>query len=154
EHCMARLGDSSLVSIALDGDITHDKSSRSTGRFGGVIWAPPESSITRGFISGKWEEIVNTSNEAKYGDLIPFCYGKTWVDPLILNVVGDANFTKMECLCCYGEVSYVYDVVVNGVRIPHVNNDTQITTPPGELKGNNIGGGFWQAVNSGKRNGA
>lgn len=151
--CMNRLGDPTKTNVAPDGDIMHDRQGRLTGHFGGILWSPPASGKSRGYISGKWQEIINNSNQAKYGDLIPMCYGDTWVTPLILDVTGDANYTSCQVLLTYGQVQFIYDVLVNNVRIPHVNNDTVLSQVPGELVGGNIGGGFWGCIAGGGRSG-
>jgi Ubiquitin-activating enzyme E1 FCCH domain len=159
QNCMQRLGNSSNTTHSADGDITHDQSGRASGRFSGSQWNPPTDVISRGYIDGKWDLIVNNSNYAKYGDLIPFCYGEqTWVQPKVLATTGDANYTKFEVMLCYGQVPYIYDVIVGGERIPHVYNDTLLSNVPGELAGGaghpNISAGFWQTVNDGRRNGS
>ena len=69
-------------------------------------------------------------------------------------MTGDANYTWFEALLCFGKISYVYDVVVNGVRIPHTYNDANMSQVPNELgSSHNIGGGYWTTVNDGDRNG-
>lgn len=151
--CMLRLGKPTDTSFSPDGNITEDLSNRTTGRFGGVQWDPPGIVESRGYISGKWEEIVNNSNQAKYGDLVPLPYGTTWVNALVLNVTGDANYTKMEVLLCHGQIPFVYDVIVNGVKIPHTSGDSRMSAVPNELSGNHLAGGFWGCVNDGRRDG-
>ena len=134
------------------GMYTKDSALRQTGRFGGVQWSPPQSTVSRGFVSSKWEEITSNGNEAKYGDFVPLVYGTQWVDPLILNVNPDANLTKMEALICWGEMSHIYEVVVNDVKIPHVNNDGEFMSSYKE--GGNTTSGFWLTVNRGDRDGS
>lgn len=152
--CMANLGNASS-SRQPSGDLTHDLQGRPTGRFGGIDYQPPSSALVRPFIAGKWEEVFNNTNQAKYGDLIPINYGTTWVTPKVLWVSGDGNYTYFECLIGFNQLGYIYNVVVNGVRIPHTYNDTIMPQVPNELfSGNNIGGGFWITVNDGRRNGS
>ncbi len=156
--CMQRMGNISDTSLSPDGNITRDTSNRGTGRFSGIQWQPASSLVSRGYISGKWELIINNSNQAKYGDLVPLAYGTTWINALVLDTYGDANYTNMDVLICSGQVPYIYDVIVNGVRIPHSNGpstpDTIMPSVPNELPpDNNIGGGFWGAMNDGGRNG-
>lgn len=140
EECVAR------------GMYTTDGSARITGRFGGVQWAPPQSFVSRSYISGKFEEITNSSNEAKYGDFIPVVYGTQRMEPLVVNTTGDGNLTKMEVILCVGEIDYIYEVTVNDVRIPHVNDDTEFMSSVKE--NGNTTTGFWKTVNKGDRNGA
>lgn len=134
--CMARLGNGT--------DIWRDGIGRLTGRFSGIQWQSPQSSWSRGYISSKWEEIVLSNNEAKYGDFVPLVYGTSWIDPLVLDTGGsDANFTKMEVLLGCGEFTSIHEVVVDGVRIPQwFGNLTEASKT-----------GWWAPINWGKRNG-
>ena len=156
-NCIQRLGNPATLTVAPDGDIMHDIAGNHTGRFGGSQWQPPAVLVSRSYISGKWEEIIFADNEAKFGDRIPLCYGTTWVNPLVLNISGDSNYSKYEVLLSYGQIQYVYQVVVNGVLVPHANNDTVMTQVPGALPGGTTGqqlaGGAWLCVNDGRRNG-
>lgn len=140
EECVAR------------GMYTTDSSSRITGRFGGIQWAPPQSFTSRAYISGKFEEVTNSSNEAKYGDFIPVVYGTQRMEPLVVNTNGDGNLTKMEVLLCVGEIDYIYEVTVNDVRIPHVNDDSEFM--PSVKENGNTTTGFWKTVNKGDRDGS
>lgn len=133
------------------GMYVEDSSSRQTGRFGGVSWSNPQSTVSRP-LGGKWEEVQNNGNEAKFGDFVPLVYGTQRVKPLVLNVLADGNVTKMEVLLCYGQISEIYEVVVNDQYVPHVDDDALFMT---NIKqgGNNITG-FWRTVNDGRRDGA
>ena len=124
-----------------------DAQNRITGRFGGVQWDPPASFRSRSYLTGKWEEGWNNSNEAKYGDYAPMVYGTAWVEPVVLNVVGDANYTSFECLVCYGEVGDILRVVVNDVEVPPA---TTITHQPLQVADPIF---WWALVNRGDRDG-
>jgi hypothetical protein len=91
---------------------------RITGRFGGVQWDPPQSWRGRAYSSGKFEEGLNSPNEAKYNDPVPMVYGEGWVEPVLANIVGDPNSTRFEAVLCYGEVDGVDRVIVNDVEVP------------------------------------
>jgi hypothetical protein len=134
------------------GMYTVDASARITGSFGGITWSPPESIQSRGYTNGgKWEEIIQGKNEGNYGKPIPLVYGTQWVDPAIISLTGDANLTKMEALLCYGEIDYVHEVIVNGVRIPHVDNESRFPSMSSIKEGGNTIKGFWQMSNRGIR---
>jgi hypothetical protein len=124
-----------------------DSALRMTGRFGGVQWDPPQSFRSRGYLTGKWEEGFNTSNEAKYGDFVPFVYGTAWVDPIICNVVGDANYTAFEALICFGEVDDILRVIVNDVEVPAASTMTHGSLPVKDVLFH------WNLVNRGHRDG-
>ena len=147
EDCLARLG-SGLC-------IIKDQANRHTGRYGGIHWYPPTATLSRGYISGKWEEITNTSNEAKYGDLVPLQYGEAWSDPLVLNTYGDANFTWMQVLLGWGQFQYVSEVIVNGVKVPHTYNDGIMPQVPKGINNATDASktGWWLCLASGGRNG-
>lgn len=156
--CVERLGDSSGVV-----PIEKDKSGRFTGHFGGFQWIPNQNSgLQRPYLTGKWEEIVNATNESRYGDFVPMCYGTTWVEPLVMGVWGDGNYSNFEVLLCYGFVFQILKVVVNGTEIQHYigsdgNGDTdsghrlpqnQIFSPSQTREWKN---NFWKTVNRGYR---
>jgi len=150
--CMKRMGNSATTSVAPDGDIGHDTTGRATGRFGGVQYMPPGYVVSRGYLTGKWQQILNTSNQAKYGDLVPINYGTCWVQGLVLNSNNDANYSNYEVLVGYGQHQWVYKVVVNGVEIPHTYNDIVMSQVPNQLNASHdIAGGWWAAVNDGRR---
>jgi hypothetical protein len=105
------------------GMYSEDADERPTGRFSAVQWDPPDGHWkSRDFLEGKWIDGMNTSNEAKYNDVVPVLYGTSWTEGLVLNVVGDANATKMEVLVCGGDIGMngVARVVVNDVELPYV----------------------------------
>ena len=155
QNCMIRLGTASNTSIASDGDIAHDHSNRSTGRGSFVQYMPPGYVISRGYITGAWTQVLNTSNQAKYGDFVPVNYGTTWVNGLVLNSSNNANYSTYEVLVGYGQHQWVYQVVCNGEKIPHTYNDSFMSQVPDQLNASHdIAGGWWAAVNDGRRNGA
>lgn len=130
------------------GMYTKDSSNRVTGRFGGVQWDPPKSWTGRGYISGKFEEGLNSSNEAKYNDAIPMVYGQGFVEPIITNIVGEPNSTRFEAILCYGEVDDIVKVVVNDVEIPPA---TDMNHNPRPIEDKLFG---WWLINRGTRTGA
>jgi hypothetical protein len=166
DSCITRLGDASLLGSSFV-PIEKDQLGHPTGRFGGFQWIPNQNSgLQRPYISGKWEEIVNATNEARYGDFVPMCYGLTWVEPLVMGVWGDGNYSNFEVLICYGFVNQIIKVVVNGVEVPHygygagmgVNDldvdpghrpdDNQVPSPSNtDVWKNN----YWKTINRGLR---
>lgn len=131
-----------------------DSAARVTGRFGGIVYAPPQSAMVRGYRT-KWEEVFNNSNEAKYNDVIPMGWGEGWIEPMLLNAITSGNDTSMEWLICAGEIDYIHEVVANDVRIPHTFNDNEMSNvPPGVTTTQQaLVGGFWGMVNRGDRDG-
>lgn len=97
-------------------------------RFRGVTFAPPERWNSRGYLDGKTIEGANSPNDAKYGESTPMVYGTAWMEPPILNVIGDANSTRMEVMLCLGDLGgsgttnpgRVLKVIVNDVEVPFV----------------------------------
>lgn len=97
-------------------------------RFSGVTWRPPDRWRSRGYLDGKTIEGTNSPNDAKYGEPFPMLYGTTWVEPPILNVVGDANSTRVEVALCIGHLGgsgttnpgRVRKVLINDTEIPFV----------------------------------
>ena len=148
EACIDRLGDSSPASGFVP--IEKDQAGNYTGRFGGFRWIPQQSSgMQRSYLTGKWEEITNASNETKYGDLVPLCYGSTWTTPLVMGVWTDGNYTNFEVLICYGEINKIKKVVVNGNEIARIDTDTF----PADATTSTFKNGWWGTVNRGTRNG-
>ncbi len=133
-----------------------DSANRVTGRFGGIQWNPPQVQTVREYTSGKWVTLDTGSNEARYGDRVPLLYGTAWTDPVIITRVPDGNFLQMEALVCFGEVSYIHEVVVNDTKIPHTYNDGEMSNvPPGIGNATQAHlGGWWLAGNKGDRDGA
>jgi hypothetical protein len=94
------------------------------GRFGGIQWDPPSGSRSRDYVSGKWLDIENTPNQAKYGQPVPMVYGQAWVDAVAVNILGDGNSTRGEAIVCLGKVSSIVRVVVNDVELPAATDVT------------------------------
>lgn len=137
EHCVAR------------GMYTQDSLTQITGRFSGVQWDPPRSWRSRAYKPGStWEEGSNTSNEAKYGDVIPLVWGRGWIEPKILNVVGDASSTRFECVLGWGEFDSILRVVVNDYELPAATDMSGTSLPVADKLFR------WNLVNRGDRNGA
>lgn len=154
--CVDRLGNASAFV-----PIEKDQRGNFTGHFGGYQYIPKQNSgLQRPYLTGKWEELVNATNEARYGDFVPMCYGTTWVEPLVMGIWGDGNYTHFEVMLCYGLVNQIFKVVVNGEEVPHFiggggdtdvghrNGDNQIPSPSTtpEWKNN-----YWTTVNRGYR---
>lgn len=118
-------------------------------RFGGITFAPPQNWSGRGYLDGKTIDGTNSPNDAKYGEPVPLVYGTTWMEPPIMNVLGDANSTRMEAVLCLGNLDgngttnpgRVLKVLVNDVEVPFVaySPDKNIFR--------------WQWVNPGNRDG-
>lgn len=158
DACVERLGDSSPAGgfVAIE----KDQAGNATGRFGGFRWIPEQSSgKERPYLTGKWEEVINASNEARYGDFGPLAYGTTWLEPLIMGVWGDGNYTNLEVLLCYGEVNRIRKVVVNGQEVARIADDTDTghraadNSIPSDATTETFINGYWKTVNRGGRTG-
>jgi hypothetical protein len=147
--------DRTAASCAERGMFATDGSSRATGRFAGLQFTSPNTFRSRSYITGKWDEVSNATNEARYGDFVPEAYGTIWIDPKISVTTGDANLTKFEVILCKGEVETVHMVLVNGVQIPHTFDDLEMPlTSPGVPNATEARkGGWWKCVNNGDRTG-
>ncbi len=92
------------------------------GRFGGILYDLVDADKMhwkgKSFIEGINTEGVNNPNKAKYGDYVPHVYGMTWVDGVVLNVVGDANTTRGEVLVTLCQVDNIERVIVNDTEVP------------------------------------
>lgn len=154
--CVARLGNAAGV-VPIEKDVAGNF----TGHFGGFQWIPNQNSgLQRPYITGKWEEIVNATNESRYGDFVPMCYGTTWVEPLVMGVWGDSNYSNFEVMLCYGVISQIVKVVVNGTEVQHYiggSGDTdpghratqnQIPSPSNTTEWKN---NYWKTVSRGYR---
>lgn len=91
-------------------------------RRGNITWDPPAGGRSREYTSGKWLDISNNPNQAKYGDYFPVVYGTGWVEPPVLNMVGDGNSTRGESVICVGEVQNILKVIVNDQELPAANS--------------------------------
>jgi hypothetical protein len=103
-----------------------DSGSRATGRFTAIQWAPLNSyQRSEQYTTGKWVNILSGRNDAIYQRSYPLLYGTQWVkQPIIANVIGDANSTRMEVVVCTGDIGPggIIQVVVNGVLVPAKGN--------------------------------
>ncbi len=151
--CIQRLGSESAPI-----PILQDLSSRHTGRFGGFDYMPIQNvGMSRSYVTGQWELIINATNEARYGDYVPMCYGTTWVEPEIMGVFGDGNYTWFEMMLCFGVVDSITQVILNGDVIAQLaadyadrpTNVIDSATVTNDAKDN-----FWFTVNTGQRSGS
>ena len=86
-----------------------------------ITWDPPSTGSGREYISGGTVNFKNIGNSAVYGDYVPLIYGMAWVEPPIVNVVGDGNYTRGEAVLCFGQISDIYRCVVNDTEISPTN---------------------------------
>ena len=152
EACIKRLGNASRPTSS-NGDpnwvqIEVDQSNRRTGHFGGITYDPPASWRSREYISGNRMEGVNNPNDSKYSDYFPMTYGTSFVEPPVMNVVGDANVTTMEVVLGVGKIQGDFSkeepirlVLVNDVVVPFYPKSPDKST---------LG---WNWVNGGDRQG-
>lgn len=114
--CVERLGDSSALI-----PIERDTSGRLTGRFGGMDWIPNQNSgLQRPYTTGKWEQVINATNDARYGDYVPMVYGIGWLSPLVMGLWSDGNYTDLEVLLCYGNCAEIIHLIVNDEIVAHL----------------------------------
>jgi hypothetical protein len=102
-----------------------DAANRTTRRFGGSQWEPPATWKGKSYTAGKTLQGINSENLAKYQQYVPLTYGFTWVNGVVMNVVGDPNSTRGEVVLGYG----FYDnwapdgspltVIINGMLVPY-----------------------------------
>ena len=166
--CIARLGNSAAAIPLLK-----DTSGRATGRFGGFDFVPVQNvGLQRAYVTGQWTLVIDTVNQARYGDYIPLAYGTTWIEPEIMGVYGDGNYTRFEALVCFNQCYEVLSVVVNGVVVPcypgatvngvYIYDKNAISSngviAPGVVSCTKAGVGdvkdnYWYVIGSGGRNG-
>ena len=150
--CIERMGNSALAtrsnSAGTPVRIEQDTSGRATGRFGGIQWEAPDGWKGRAFSTGDDDSGINHPNEAKYNDFMPMVLGTSFIEPPVMNVLGEANSTLMEVVLCVGQIHDSHDtpgpveaVMVNDFLVPHSSETTD-----GQL--------HWNWVNTGDRNGA
>lgn len=166
DACVMRLGAESPPPLV--SKIDQDSLGRTTGRFGGFSFEPnKQGGKSRGFLSGKFEDIQNVGvNESRYGDYVPLVYGTSWVDAKVLSVQGDANKTAFEALVCFGKVDRIRKVVVNDHLVPKLadtvatglyRGGTRIPPPSLDIDSveitNTFDFSYWRTVNAGTRNG-
>lgn len=159
--CIDRLGNSTAAySASAIPPIMRDLAGNDTGRFGGFTWTPPQDGgRQRPYVSGQWEDIINVSNNAKYGDYMRLCYGTTWTTPLVMGIWGDGNYTNLEVAISFGKVNQIRRVLVNGIEVAQLNPDTidgyqpSDNSIPGVVSITDPKNGWWRTVNDGRRNG-
>lgn len=140
--CLARLGSGT--------NIVHDSSNRPTARYGGVQWDPPNSFVSRGYGQPTAITGFNAINEGKYNDYVPMGWGTYWIDPVVMNITGDANLTRMEVLLGTGQFSNVRTVVCNDIAV-----DATPGNGSGAPNSNQISLQlFWHHITTGDRTGA
>ena len=120
------------------------------GRFGGITFAPPQNWRGKSFLEGKYIEGVNSINDAKWSEPYPLLYGATWVQPPVMNVLGDANSTRFEVVLCADQLRGSGTTDPGSVQKVIVN-DTQIPFVPYSPDKNTF---RWEWVTNGKRNGS
>lgn len=154
-QCTERLGDGGAAV-----PIMQDTFGNPTGRFGGYEWVPPQNGgRQRNYLSGRWDDITNATNDAKYGDFMRLCYGTTWVKPLVMGVWGDGNYTNLEVAICFGELNAIHKVVVNGIEVQQLGADTDpgyrpsLNRFPSDANTSTTKNGWWKTINNGGRNG-
>jgi hypothetical protein len=117
-------------------------------RFGGITYTPPAGMRVREYTSGQWMDVKGNANEAKYGDYLPMPYGTIWVEPPVMSVIPDGNYTRGEAIICAGKIGDILRVVVNNTEL----------SPSNMRGGGSYGGGNrdfrWAWVNDGSRDGA
>lgn len=145
--CVVNLGNPAL-SYAPFAPIEKDTSGRLTARFGGVDWNPPNSYYSRGYGQATYSKGFNAANEGKYNDYVPTGWGTFWIDPVVLNISGDANFTTMDVLLGSGEFSNVRHVICNDIDVDKLALDAATQKQQISLQL------FWNDVSSGNRTGA
>ncbi len=105
-----------------------DSSARVTGRFGGFQWATSSASResqSRSYGQGKDVTVFSGRNDSIYNRSVPMLYGSQWIKaPIVCNVLGDGNSTRMEVVICVGNIgtSGIWTVLVNGVIVPPIES--------------------------------
>lgn len=141
--------------------IMADLAGNLTGRFGGYNYIPPQyTGRERSYLTGNWSDIINAANTAVYGDFMPLVYGTSWVNPLVMGIYGDGNYTYLEVAVCFGQINRIHNVVVNGIQVQQASPDANSgyrpddDTIPSDATTTNYKNGYWTTINDGRRNGA
>lgn len=137
ENCIARMGNAGLVTTTNDPavpvQIEQDTSGRSTGTFGGIHYDPPDSWRGKAFTSGNLGDGVNQTNQAKFNDYYPQTWGVSFIEPPVMNVVGDPNSTRFEIVLCIGDIfpdhhpnlpGPIQLVIVNDFSVPFIGSSS------------------------------
>ena len=91
--------------------------------FGGSQWDPPAFFSGNSYTAQSKVTGFNNPNQSRFSQRVPETYGATWVSAVIMNVVGDPNFTRFECVFNYLQIAVasgtgVYQVLINNVLMP------------------------------------
>jgi hypothetical protein len=102
------------------GDLTKDHSNRPTGTFSGIRYVPATTYKSKDYLAGK--TIVGTNADVSttlYQSYVPMVYGTASVNPVVINVLGDGNSTRAECLLCLGQITGILNnsVTVNDIEL-------------------------------------
>lgn len=167
QSCVARLGNATATFETRDASkppIMADQFGNLTGRFGGYQWIPVQELpwTQRNYLTGVWSDVINASNNAKYGDFMPLAYGTTWINPIVMGIYGDGNYTYIEVAICFGQINDIHKVVVNGIEVQKDVGDNQLgngyrpndNSINSEATTNVFKNGYWSTINDGRRNGA
>lgn len=147
DSCIVNLGNSALTYTPL-APIERDSANRPTARFGGVTWDPPNSYQSRGYGQPTSTKGFNALNEGKYNDYVPIGWGTYWIDPVVLNISGDANFTAMDVLLGVGPFTNIRHVICNDIDVDKFATDSATQQKQIALQL------FWNDITSGDRTGA
>ena len=109
-----------------------DSRGNGTRRFGGSDWTPPATWVGHSYTSGMHAQGVNTLNEAKWSQYVPLTYGKTWVNGVAANTVGDPNQTIGEIILGFGYYGFASDPIDN-ITVVAANLLTPYATQTGDL---------------------
>lgn len=145
--CIDRLGNRTLTYNPLN-PVERDSSNRVTARFAGVQWDSPAQFKSRGYGQQQAIQGFNANNEGKYNDYVPMGWGTYWIDPVVLTIVGDANFTRMEVLLGEGQFNNVRKVIVNDIDVDKFSSDPAVQRQQIALQLS------WTDVTTGDRSGA
>lgn len=118
--CILRLGNSALPTSSTTSSpvqIEQDTSGRATGRFSGIHYDPPGTYSGTAYLSGSKVQGINNPNTAKYGQYYPQIWGTCFVYPPVMQVIGDPNSTRFECVVCLGNIKG------GGIEDPGVSPD-------------------------------
>lgn len=128
--------------------VEYDKTNRRTARYAGVQWDQPATFTSRGYGQNTAQKGFNALNEGKYNDYVPMGWGTFWIDPVVLNIVGDANYTNMEVLIGAGQYSNIRHVICNDIDVD------KLATDSGTQKAQIALQLFWNDLTTGDRSGA
>jgi hypothetical protein len=114
--------DYTKASCVARGMYTEDSSSRQTGRFSGIQWAPTtREARSKSYVTGKNVTVFDAANDSIFTSRFPMLYGTQYVTyPINANELGDGNSTRGETVICQGAIlNYgVQQVVLNGIILP------------------------------------